>query len=352
MIAIVLPTLKAGGAEKQACLLAACLVQRFPVTMVLLSADKISDSEQNISILKEGGVEIFRVGGNIVQCVLRLRRFFLDNKVEVVFNYLTRPNLIGALAGRWANVKAIFGGIRNSHLERWKMLIERFVHNNLSTATICNCFSGAEEIVRKGLRKDTVFTIPNCFVNIADPIIREDKHIKHVVTVGRFVEQKDYYTILRSISILGQRRQDFVLDIVGYGQEEQNIRRWISELLLEKCVNIYIQPSNVQDIIKSADIYLSTSLFEGTSNSIMEALNWSLPVVATAVGDNNKLVLEGKTGYLHAVRDYMSISESLGRLLDNATLRQSMGILGNQHLRENYSLHSFAQRYIRLIESL
>lgn len=106
----------------------------------------------------------------------------------------------------------------------------------------------------------------------------------------------------------------------------------------------------VQYLERNADIYISTSLFEGTSNSIMEALNWSLPVVATNVGDNDRLVINGENGYLLPVRDVDGFSASLNKLLDSIDLRNKMGVKSNQILRENYSMEVFEKRYLDLIE--
>ena len=106
----------------------------------------------------------------------------------------------------------------------------------------------------------------------------------------------------------------------------------------------------MSELERNADIYISTSLFEGTSNSIMEALNWSLPVVATDVGDNDHLVINGENGFLHPVGDVSGLAQSLSLLLDSSDLRNKMGLRSNQNLRENYSMEVFEKRYIDLIE--
>lgn len=82
----------------------------------------------------------------------------------------------------------------------------------------------------------------------------------------------------------------------------------------------------------------------------MEAMNWSLPVVATNVGDNDHLVIDGENGFLHLIGDVDGLSASLCKLLDSAKLRNQMGHKGNQNLRENYSIEIFEKRYIDLIE--
>ena len=279
-----------------------------------------------------------------------LKALLKENYIDILFNYLTKPNVIGSIAGRKAVVKQIYNGIRNSRIDWWKLILERFAHNRYATATIYNCYSGEEYFSSKGLKKDKAIVIPNCFPDIAEPIVREDKEVKHIVTVGRFVPQKDYKTIISTIAELKKLRCDFVMDIIGYGEEEQNIRGWIKEFDVEKNINIYIRPNNVQDIVRDADIYLSTSLFEGTSNSIMEAMNWSLPVVATNVGDNNHLVIDGINGTLHPIGDAKGMAASIAKLLDNYELRKEYGLASNNNLRENYSMETFEKRYLKIIE--
>ena len=82
----------------------------------------------------------------------------------------------------------------------------------------------------------------------------------------------------------------------------------------------------------------------------MEALNWSLPVVATDVGDNDHLIINGENGFLHSVGDAKGLSSSVSRLLDSIELRNQMGVKGNQLLQQDYSMGTFEQRDIRLIE--
>lgn len=349
-IAILIPTLKAGGAEKQAMLLASQLSQKHNVHVIQLSGNPDVTFQKNLDIIKAADIKMHNFQGGTMAKYKSLKRLLKENRIEILFNYLTKPNFIGAIAAKKAGVKRIYNGIRNSRIDWWKLILERIAHNHYATATIYNCYSGEEYFSSKGLKKEKAIVIPNCFQNIAEPIVREEKEVKHIVTVGRFVPQKDYKTIISTIAELAKLRQDFVMDIIGYGEEEQNIRGWIKEFEVEKYINIYIRPNNVQDIVRDADIYLSTSLFEGTSNSIMEALNWSLPVVATNVGDNNHLVIDGVNGTLHPIGDAKGMAESIANLLNNYELRKEYGLASNKNLRENYSMEIFEKRYTKLIE--
>lgn len=349
-IAILIPSLRQGGAEKQAVLLAATLSKNHNVAVYLLYGNN-AIAPQNQEILDSSNVDVCLMGGNMLSKIFHLRQELKARKIDILFNYLTSCDVVGAVAARLAGVKRVYSGIRNTRLECHKMVADKFVHNCLASGSIYNCYSGAEYFESKGFRKGKNIVIPNGFLNISEPISREDREIKHIVTVGRFVPQKDYRTMLCTISKLKDIRQDFVLDIVGYGVEESNIRGWIEEFGIGKYVNIYIKPDNVQDIVRDADIYLSTSVFEGTSNSIMEALNWSLPVVATDVGDNKYLVNTEVNGLLHIVGDADGMAISLAKLLSDIELRNRYGNKGNDNLRKNFSMRAFEEKYMQLINS-
>lgn len=348
-IAILIPTLKQGGAEKQATILATVLDKHHSVDLYLLYYGNNSIAPQNQDLLNNSQVRLHLLDGNLMTKVLRLKREFQSKRIDILFNYLTSCDVIGGIAGRLAGVKRIYGGIRNARLEWHKMIAERFIHNHIATGTIYNCYSGAEYFGNKGFRKRKNIVIPNGFQDIAEPIIRTDKDIKHIVTTGRFVPQKDYKTMLNTIAKLKDIRQDFIMDIIGYGTEEENIRKWIEEFGIKKYINIHIKPDNVQDIVRNADIYLSTSLFEGTSNSIMEALNWSLPIVATNVGDNDRLIYDKKNGMLHSIGDAEGMAHSISELLNSVELRNKWGEKGHKILLDNFSLVAFEQKYTHLI---
>lgn len=347
-IAILIPTLKQGGAEKQATLLASILDKYHRVDLFLLYGG-CDIAPQNKDLLKRTNVTLHYLKGGLISKFVQLKRELRTSNTDILFNYLTSCNVIGGITGRFAGVKRIYGGIRNARLEWSKMVVERFIHNHIATGTIYNCYSGAEYFSNKGFKQRKNIIIPNGFQDIAEPITRTDREIKHIVTTGRFVPQKDYRTMLRTISKLKDIRQDFVMDIIGYGVEEDNIRKWIEEFGISKYINIHIKPDNVQDIVKDADIYLSTSLFEGTSNSIMEALNWSLPIVATNVGDNKHLVEDLVNGFLHNIADADNIALSLAKLLSDIELRNRYGSNSHKILTTHFSMDIFENSYLQLI---
>jgi glycosyltransferase involved in cell wall biosynthesis len=346
-VAIYIPTLKSGGAEKQAAILAAMLSEKHDVHLITLNMQG-NDQAINLDRLKPTSVVRHYLSGNVFAKARQLKRIFLDNDIEILFNYLTYPDILGSYVGKKVGVPKIYNGIRNSQLPKLKFLCERFAHNHLASATIFNCYSGAEHFKGMGFSNGKCIVIPNCYPEVSPVVHRGDRPVKTIITVGRFVSQKDYLTAIRAMAELKQR-QDFRFHIVGYGELENQIRQWIQEYGIEQNTTIYINPDNIPELLRNADIYLSTSLFEGTSNSIMEALDFSLPVVCTDVGDNSYLVRDAYNGYLHAIGDYKGISASIATLLDNSDMRVQLGENGNGLLKENFSPEVFLRRYSELI---
>lgn len=345
-VSILLSTIDSGGAEKQAVLLASQLSKHTEVNLIVLYGNH-SEYKRNVDLLAESTVKVHKLIGNMLSKLRCIKSIIKESETEVLLNYLTMPNFVGSLVGRMCGIR-VYNGIRNSRMPKSKMLIEKIAHNLLATGTIYNCYSGADYFGNHGFRRKKNIVIPNCFPDIEETIIRPDHKVKTIITVGRFDPQKDYETLIKSVSRLS--RNDFRLCIVGYGVLEEQIRTWVKEYNIENMTDIYIKPNNVSELERNADIYISTSFFEGTSNSIMEALNWSLPVVATHVGDNDHLVIDGENGFLHPIGDVNGLSASLCQLLDSAKLRNQMGQMGNLNLRENFSMEIFEKRYIDLIE--
>lgn len=345
-IAILVPTIDSGGAEKQAVLLAARMSQYVNVHLIVLYGNH-AESRSNLEILSESSVCIHKLTGNLLKKITSIYKNLKSCNTDVLFNYLSLPDVIGSFLGYCLNIRT-YNGIRTTRLNYKKEFMERFAHNHWATGTIYNSFSGSMYFEKRGFNANKNIVITNCFPQIANPILRKEKKDKIIITVGRFDSSKDYETLIKSVSLL--QRNDFKLCIVGYGALEEKIKGWVDEFGIKEKTVIHIKPNNVSELERNADVYISTSLFEGTSNSIMEALNWSLPVVATNVGDNDRLVIDGKNGFLHAIGDTRGIAESLSILLDSSDLRNKMGVKSNQILRENYSMEMFENRYIDLIE--
>jgi glycosyltransferase involved in cell wall biosynthesis len=93
------------------------------------------------------------------------------------------------------------------------------------------------------------------------------------------------------------------------------------------------------------DVFALASLFEGTSNTLLEAMATGLPVITTRVGGNMELFEENKSGLLFEVRDFQSLAAHLMRLAASSKLRQTFGAAARKHVEEHFTLERRINNY-------
>lgn len=346
-IAIFVKNLTSGGAEKQSVLLARSLSQNFQIHYIIFNGAKVH--EKYLRMLQEDtNLKVVAFTGGHIKRYISLFKYIQKNHIKAIFSYLTAANAYACIVGKQTGI-TVYTGIRNAELPPLKCLADKILTNLFAKLTICNCFSGANNFISKGFNKNKITVIPNCFENITPYKEKQISNQIRIITVGRFVPQKDYETAIKSISELTKTHQNIIFEIVGYGELEKDIRYWINKYKIYSKTNIYINPNNIPELLDQADIYLSTSLFEGTSNSIMEGMNANLPIVATNVGDNDKLVQNNYNGFLCEKLNFKEIASCLERLVSDANLRRKMGYQSKKLLQSEYSVNTFRQKYINLI---
>ena len=350
LICIFSQSLMLGGSEKQSVLLAIELNKFFRINFIIFYPEKIKNSL--LDQLIDSNIEILLLEGNRLHKILKLFKFFKNSKPYIIFNFLLLPNFIGGIIGRLSGIKYSIGGIRSALIEKNKIFINKVLQNYINDLTIYNNSKGLEFTARYGFNNKKAIVIPNCIEMINKPIIRKNENIIKILSVGRFSKTKDYYTALKTITEIKKNELDFEYTIVGWGELEDSINKWILKFGLEDCVKVIIDPPNIEDYYIQADIFIQTSLYEGTSNTIMEAMNYYLPIIATNVGDNDKLVIHNKNGYLTSAKDIAELSYYSLKLIQNYRLRIKFGNYSHNRLKLNYSTNIFRQKYIDLINSL
>lgn len=354
-VVVICKTFLRGGAEKQALILTKLLKENnINVCLVNWYGNKIDPGY--LKFIQDCSFKYFPLTGSYFGKLKRFLEILREENITIINSYLTLSNFVsGMIKLRNQDIKCI-GGIRNERLPGYKFLIEKIVHNFCNDATVFNNFSAKEKFTRRGFDPQKVFVIQNAIE--IDKTLKRIKARKNgeirIITLGRFVRQKDYKTALEAFSALVHNNKDkkFTYYIVGYGPLEHYIRSAAKSLKIDQDVKVFINPPNIPDIINDCDIFLSTSLFEGVSNSIMEAMAAGLPIVATNVGDNSYLVKGGFNGYLVPCKDVDLIVEKLEYLSESEERRKEFGRNSQIIIERDFSQTKFIDSYIRLFAKL
>lgn len=163
--------------------------------------------------------------------------------------------------------------------------------------------------------------------------------------VARLNRLKDHPTAIRAMQILGQRCPRVRLYLVGDGEERFAVERLISELRLEPFVRLLGTRRDVPRLLQAADAYLLSSVTEGISLSLIEAMATALPIVATDVGGNGEVVVAGETGYLAPAGDAAGLAAAMERLCVDPSLRTRLGIAGELRARALFDDNAMHDRY-------
>jgi len=350
-VAVFCKTFLKGGAEKQALTLSKLLVRENIDTYIISwQKDNIDDSNRNF--IDDNNLKFIGLKGCFLNKLYQFIRILRKYEINIVISYLTLANFVSGVSKFFNKELVSIGGIRNEHLPYYKLIFEKWIHNYLSDLTVFNNYSAKEKFSVRGFNTDKICVIHNAVSNN-----RHEETLKpagkelQIFTVARFVEQKDFKTALNTIKILAgrNRNKSFKYVIAGYGPLESEIRAMIVQLGISGYIQIHINPPDVSDLLHNSDIFLSTSLFEGLSNSIMEAMSAGLPVVATDVGDNRYLVKDGVNGFLVPCRDYSQLADKLELILESEDLRKEFGENGRKLIEKNFSEDKLIDNYIELL---
>lgn len=348
VVAIFIKELRVGGAEKQSLLLTRELQNRHKTFLVVWSNKVLAPPYR--TYISENGLSVIFLRGNWLQKICAFIRILKREKVTHLFNFLLINNFVGGLAGRMVSVPNIYGGIRNCELAPSKLVWQRWLHNHISHKTIFNNHSGAQNLSKSGFREEKMIVIHNGLDEEMERCVQTEDAKLTILTAARFLPQKDHLTALKAMQLLQQRGLIFNYVMAGYGEQEAQIREWIVQLGLTQHVKVATAPTNLSRLFGRAHLYLSCSLKEGLSNSIMEALSAALPVVATDVGDNNRLIEDGENGILVATGAPEQIANAIEQLAADVTLRKEMGNAGYNRLKHYFSTELFLKNYLELIE--
>ncbi len=165
-------------------------------------------------------------------------------------------------------------------------------------------------------------------------------------SVGRLVPIKDYGTLLQAAAELVRQGRDIHVLLVGAGPERDGLGRQVTASpLLEGRVTFAGVSNRVLEMMNALDIFVLTSVCEGMSNTLLEAMASGLPVVATRTGGSPEIIAEGCCGYLFSPRDVAALTQLLARLAEDAGLRRTMGSAGRSRVSDHFALPIMVQRY-------
>ena len=352
-VVCLIASLRLGGAERQMVGLAGALSRNGHQVSVMTyrNGDFYGES------LAAAGVEHLRLKSNSSSGIVsEIAEHVNKSCVRVLISFLNGANIKACLVGKRCPGLRIIVSERITNLHFTPIESFRFgLYKRWADKVVCNNFA-QENFIRKHYpslsRK--VIAIPN-FVDLQKftpaPPESDSGAVRKIVVTARVCVRKNTEGMILAVYELSKTRRDFRVDWYGLTNEDAYSRKCcglIRHLGLGPIFALHDAVSDVDRVYRDSDIFCLPSFFEGTSNSLAEALSCGLPVVCSRVGDNTRYVDEGKNGFLFDPEKPLSIAAALDSAL-NANL-ESLGDASRLIALKNFGIGSFERSYNALIQ--
>ena len=253
----------------------------------------------------------------------------------------------------------------NAYQRRWPFAaaIERVLHRRMD-AVLANSVAIRAELLTEGIDAGRVGLIPNG-VATAAPAERDARIATRarldtpddafvLVKVANFIDYKGHADLVDALARAGSDLPaDWLVWLLG---RDDGIRATIEARAdavgIREHVRFIDPVADVGPFLAAADVAVSASHEEGSSNAVLEAMAHALPVVATRVGGNAEVVVDGETGVLVAPREPDAIAEALVALAHDPVRRDTLGAAGRARVAERFSVATCVARYRRLYAGL
>jgi glycosyltransferase involved in cell wall biosynthesis len=171
-------------------------------------------------------------------------------------------------------------------------------------------------------------------------------------TVCRLSPEKDIATMLRAFAKVHAAVPKTELWIVGDGAERGMLVSLAGQLGLADAVRFWGFRGKIQQILSCSEVFVNSSLTEGVSISILEAMSIGLPIVATDVGGTSSIVRQDENGLLVEPRNVDALANAMTRLAVNLDLCHALGERSATLVRERWSLQRMAGNYLGLYHDI
>ncbi len=352
-MALVIPSLAFGGAERQVTLLARELLrQGSRVSVATFAAGGPFRSQlQGVGV----PLRVFpQGGGKGLTSLAGLARHLRQARPDLVHSFLWSANFRARLAGLALPGARHIISIRgfDDDLSWYHRLADRLLDRR-AHVVVANCQALLDDARRRGIgRRARHLVIYNGIEAGTVHPGGERPPRPTIGFIGRLERKKNPQALVPAMALLARRFPELEVVVVGGGSLEDDLKRRIAQAGLAHVFRLVGYQQDVADWYSRIHVLVNTSLSEGCCNVILEAMRAGLPVVATAVGGNVETVRDGQTGLLVPEGDADALAAACGRLLSAPDLSRTMGAAGRARLEAEFSLAAMAGAYLRLYGSL
>lgn len=250
-------------------------------------------------------------------------------------------------------------GINNDSNYKLKRKLYNWVFSNINIVFLSEKIK-EKETLNLALKKTKYFIIPNGIKEVDINKYhnnRNNKECLNILFFSNFFKEKGMFILLDVFKNLLNKHNNIKLIIAGqdFDYNKQKIEKFISDNNLSDKITI---KTNVFDddknkLYSESDIFVFPSYFYETSSLvIMEAMQFGLPIVASATGVISDLLINNETALLFTPKNYTEFEKKLSLFINNKKLREDIGKKARKYFLQNYTFNVFSDKLSKMINSV
>lgn len=250
--------------------------------------------------------------------MLQLRRIMKKNPEAVFIAFEYFVNMQTIIAGTGLRNRIIISE-RNDPARQNQRIIIKFMRNWLyrwADVLVCQTPDASSYFPDAIQKKAVVIANP---VKEGLPLSDRGAIKKEIVSFGRLEKQKNLSLLIEAFALLHQEHPDYMLSIYGSGSEKLSLEYDIARLNLSDFITLHESAADIHERIMNSAMYVSSSDYEGLSNSMIEAMALGLPCIATdcPCGGARMMIRSYENGILVPVRDEKALFQAMKYIIEN-----------------------------------
>ncbi len=324
---------------------------RFQFSLLCMQRNDAS----NLELMDAGrslGIKVdeIRVEGRLnFRSVLKLRVYFKKNKIDIIHTHDFKSDFYGFLATVFLRIRRVataHGSTRDSRMKRLYLLlaekiIYRYYHKIVAVSDDLKKF-----LIRRGVSSRKIEMIRNGFdfhilSNPSSPqkikfdFNPDDYRIFGIV--GRLFPDKGHTFFLEAFKSLKNENRKIKALIIGDGPAREEVQNKIKTFHLENDVYLLGYQNDIKKYYQILDYLVIPSIREGLPYTLLEAMYFKIPVLATSVGDIPHLIENNKTGFLVPPGDSIVLAKAMSGMLVNSEKCIALADKGYERVKQFFS---------------
>ncbi|MES2124540.1 MAG: glycosyltransferase [Gemmatimonadota bacterium] len=287
------------------------------------------------------------VGDGSLATLASMTKYLRHHRPAILHTHNPTPHQYGALAALAAGVPAVVHTKhgRNQLLSAKGLWLERLAGRLTNTVVPVSEDAADVALTVERVPANRIQVIRNGIAVGPDPAEPAAAARWRAVHVARLNAVKDQATLLQAVRLVLDQEPRFELDVVGDGEERRALEQLASELGIAARVHFHGFQDDVRRYLVGAGQFVLSSVSEGIALTLLEAMACGLPVVATDVGGNREVVVQGETGLLVPPQDPKAMADAMLSLMADPARARALGIAGRERVVRDFSVDATVKAY-------